>query len=281
MTIYETYRFIIDHIIERQGKREAENIASIILDDLYGITNVLSSDEFHHVDDLQEIVYRLLDDEPVQYITGMTNFYGYKFKVSPKVLIPRPETEELVHWVLSDFKGRRGLVDVIDIGSGSGCIPIILKKKKTEWRLHAVDKSVDALNVAQINAKYFSTDINFQEMNFLNAKSRKSLGCYNIIISNPPYISTDEFDQMSDNVLKYEPRMALVPIGSPDPLIFYRKLVSFSVKHLFPSGNIYVELNEYLADKIENIFQASGLFELVEVRKDLQGKKRMLKACKM
>ena len=148
-------------------------------------------------------------------------------------------------------------------------------------QLHAVDLSVDALNLAQINAKNLSTDINFQEMDFLNRKSRESLGFYNIIVSNPPYISTDEFDQMSDNVLKYEPRMALVPIGSPDLIIFYRELVSFSTKHLFPGGNIYVELNEYLADEIENIFEESGLFELVEVRKDLQGKKRMLKASKM
>jgi len=280
MTVYEAYRIIVDRLVQSHGKREAENISAIILSDVYSYNNVLSTHEFEESPELERILERLIEHEPVQYITGNANFYGLDFKLTPSVLIPRPETEELVHWILSDHLNSRQLIDLIDIGTGSGCIPITIKTKRKNWRVQGIDKSVDALNIAQINSQNLSADVSFYECDFLKSDDRASLGRYNIIVSNPPYISTDEFDHMSDGVLKYEPRMALVPEDNYETLIFYKEIASFAMDHLFPGGCAYLELNEFLADDIEHIFRSIGIFKDIEVRLDLQGKKRMLKAVK-
>lgn len=280
MNYRELKQYIVDKIISIYGVREAQNISEIILADIFGTpTARIESGQMSRVE-INHIVERLLNLEPVQYITGKSNFYGYDFTVNPSVLIPRPETEELVHWVLSDHKQDRKLMDVLDIGTGSGCIPITLKNKRPHWRIVSVDKSVDAINTAQINACNLSCEIVFYEMDFLEVESQSTLGIYDLIISNPPYIAQSEFDQMSQNVKDYEPLMALVPEQGDDPLIFYRAIATFCLNRLKPNGAVYLELNEFLPGEIRQIFSEADGFQDVEVRKDLQGKNRMLKATK-
>jgi release factor glutamine methyltransferase len=280
MNYRELKSYIIDQIHSIYGERESQNIAEIILSDLYGVSALSTDGSQVDIKELDLVIDRLRNLEPVQYITGKSNFYGYDFAINPAVLIPRPETEELVYWVLSDYKQDHKLLDVLDIGTGSGCIPITLKKNRPNWRLTAIDKSVDALNTAQINAKDLDCDIIFHELDFLNETSLSTLGIYDLIISNPPYIAKTELDQMSTNVKDYEPMMALVPEEGDDPLIFYSRIAIFCRNRLKPNGSVYVELNEYLATEIEQIFSIETVFSQVEIKQDLQGKNRMLKATK-
>lgn len=278
MSYRELKQYIVDKIAAIYGEREAQNISEIVLTDMFGMPAAHSGQI--RMSEIDHIIERLLKLEPVQYITGKSNFYGYELTVNSSVLIPRPETEELVHWILSDHKQDRKLLDVLEIGTGSGCIPITLKKKRPHWRVVSVDKSVDAINTAQINARNLSCEILFYEMDFLNVESHSTLGIYDLIISNPPYIALSELDQMSQNVKDYEPRMALVPEEGDDPLIFYKRIAAFCLKRLKPKGTVYLELNEFLSAEIRRMFSEDVGFRDVEIRQDLQGKNRMLKATK-
>ena len=280
MKYRELKAYMIEKIVSIYGEREAINIVEIALADIFGLSAINVDAKQVDLLDIDRVIDRLLRHEPIQYITGKTNFYGYDFAVNPSVLIPRPETEELVHWVLSDHRPERKLIDVLDIGTGSGCIPITLKKKRPNWRVTSVDKSVDALNAAQINAQNLDCEVIFYEMDFLSSETRSTLGLYDLIISNPPYIAQAEFDQMSQNVKDYEPLMALVPQEGNDPLIFYRQIADFCLSRLKPNGAVYLELNEFLAEDIKQIYSDVNWVKEVEIRHDMQGKKRMLKATK-
>ncbi len=278
MKYRELKRYIIDKIVSIYGEREAQNIVDIALADIYGLSALSQDSDQVNIRDVNKLIERLLNQEPIQYITGKSNFYGYEFAVNPSVLIPRPETEELVHWLLSERQQDRVLMDVLDIGTGSGCIPITLKKKRPHWRITSIDKSVDAINMAQINARNLESDVIFYEMDFLNVTSQNTLGIYDLIVSNPPYVARAELDQMSHNVTSYEPMMALVPQEGDDALIFYRQIATFCHNRLKPGGAVYLELNEFLVEEIRQIFTDAQWFVEVEVRQDMQGKQRMLKA---
>jgi len=278
MKYRELKRYIIDKIVSIYGEREAQNIVDIALADIYGLSALSQDSDQVNIRDVNKLIERLLNQEPIQYITGKSNFYGYEFAVNPSVLIPRPETEELVHWLLSERQQDRVLMDVLDIGTGSGCIPITLKKKRPHWRITSIDKSVDAINTAQINARNLESDVIFYEMDFLNVTSQNTLGIYDLIVSNPPYVARAELDQMSHNVTSYEPMMALVPQEGDDALIFYRQIATFCHNRLKPGGAVYLELNEFLVEEIRQIFTDAQWFVEVEVRQDMQGKQRMLKA---
>jgi len=211
---------------------------------------------------------------PFQYVIGETEFYGLNFFVNENVLIPRPETEELIEWILQDnpnFSGK-----MLDIGTGSGCIPITLKKHITNAEIYALDFSEKALQTAQNNAGFHQTEIEFIQMDFLNFDENK-LPKLDIIISNPPYIAESEKSEMHENVLKFEPNSALF-VPDQNPLIFYQKIAEFAQMNLNPNGQIYLEINQKLGLETENIFKNLG-YE-TELRKDISGNYRMIKARK-
>lgn len=217
---------------------------------------------------------RIKSGEPVQYVTGNTWFYNLKIGVSPAVLIPRPETEELVDWLVKDL--RNTLItsepEILDVGTGSGCISLALKKMIPGSFVTGVDISTEALALAMANAVSNDLMVEFRQYDFLNEYPDNQ---YDAIISNPPYISHQEYQHIAASVRDFEPKIALTPV-SEDPLIFYRVLAEYGKTHLKPDGRMYLELNEFLADEIHAIFIEAGY--QTEMRKDMQGKWRMLKA---
>ena len=213
-------------------------------------------------------VDRLLAHEPVQYVTGRAWFYEMPFRVTPEVLIPRPETEELVFHALKWLTSMHGR-KVLDIGSGSGCIPISMKKKMAGLDITSIDISAGALEVARSNAAALEADVHFIEMDFLSEENWKSLDQYDLIISNPPYIALAERSMMEKNVTGYEPSLALF-VPDNDPLLFYRKIAAFSKTHLKPNGKIFLELNQNLAPETAALFPGSTVI------KDVNGNNRIL-----
>ena len=233
--------------------------------------------------------------KPVQYILEETIFFGLKFKVGPEVLIPRPETEELVELILKDGGfgklnntiGKK--ISILDIGTGSGCIAISLKKKIPEATVFANDISKEALELAEYNAKQNKAAVIFNEMDILTSRlpdvyrdqrpDAHQLGGYDIIVSNPPYIHKNESPLMSERVKNFEPHLALF-VEDNDPLIFYKKIILLCQNHLNAVGKLYFELNPLYADDIKLIASNSKFFADVEIIIDLSGNKRFLKAVK-
>lgn len=224
-------------------------------------------------EDIKKITEALKKFEPLQYILGETWFYGLKFEVNKHVLIPRPETEELVHWILTENGSPP--IKVVDLGTGSGCIAVSLAKERAEWNLTAVDISREALDVAHKNALGNKVDIQFTRESILDPSANFLSGKYNIIVSNPPYVSPDQKEEMLPNVLEHEPHLALFAPGN-DPLLFYRRIAHMAATMLEPGGMVYLELNEALPVETAEIFRSSGF--KTELRKDINEKFRMLKA---
>ncbi|TLX77802.1 peptide chain release factor N(5)-glutamine methyltransferase [Labilibacter sediminis] len=222
----------------------------------------------------QEALEQLMQHIPIQYIIGETEFYGLPFKVSPAVLIPRPETEELVQWIIHDNK--LACPNILDIGSGSGCIPISLKKHIPDAMVSSWDISEEALRIAKANALLNKTEVNFIKNDALNPVYNPEQ--FDIIVSNPPYVMDQEKKLMQDNVIKHEPHLALF-VSDNDPLIFYRNICKLAAKALKPGGTLYFEINEALGKETELLMKEYG-FEQTEVRKDLFGKDRMAKGVK-
>lgn len=198
-----------------------------------------------------------------------------KFYVDQNVLIPRPETEELADWVISDCKFPIQQLSLLDIGCGSGCISIFLKRKLRKADVWACDLSESALAVAERNAKNLGAEIHFFQMDILNEMERNRLQSFDIIVSNPPYIPENDKTQIAPNVLHFEPGTALF-VPDTDSLLFYRAIADFGKKKLNPGGAIYVEINEDLGDAVLKLFQSKD-YEAI-IKKDMQGKNRMVKA---
>ena len=222
---------------------------------------------------LSEMVQRLEAFEPLQYITQNAWFYGYSFYVNPAVLIPRPETEELVYNILQHIDNQQN-VSIIDIGTGSGCIPIVLSLKTKNTPISALDVSPSALKVAAQNNEKLGATVKFIEQDILNESLWQQLGMFDVIISNPPYIPTFEKQLMHPNVLEHEPHLALF-VADDEPLIFYEKIIRFSKKHLNPNGALFFECNEYNAESVLALMKSD--FAKAEIIKDMQGKNRMVK----
>jgi len=277
MTIKEAHHKLVELLEPEFGKREAVQMARIVFEDVFSITNFFRPDEFtsNQLAKLKDIQERLLLHEPVQYVVGMTYFYDLKFYVNNAVLIPRPETEELVAWILEDHSKQQNL-RILDIGTGSGCIPITLKAKAPNYEVVGLELSEEALKVAKENAQLNQAEVNFQKIDILNKENWASLPSYEIIVSNPPYIPVQEKALMAENVLAHEPEIALF-VTDEDPLIFYRTIIEFAQEHLVKGGWLYFETNEYNASEVEALCFKAGFFD-VEKRKDLQGKDRMVKA---
>jgi len=219
---------------------------------------------------LIDVEAQLHNDKPVQQITGLAHFYGYQFYINDQVLIPRPETEELVHHFLKD--NNQVAPKILDIGTGSGIIPITIKKKLPNAQITAIDVSESALAVAKRNAELMEVDINFKKANFLNEETWQALDCYDCILSNPPYIDLSEKSKMGKGVVKYEPEIAL--FTSEDPLIFYRKIEKFVSDHLVKGGTCLMEINEFRAEETKAVFSKEWKCTLID---DLSGKPRILK----
>ena len=263
--------------MERYDAREAETVTKYFFEDVYELHGFSEKKSFpaEEIAELKAYGKRIMAGEPIQYITGIANFYGLNFKVNKHALIPRPETEELVNWVLEDLKSKNLQYDLIDIGTGSGCIPITLKKKKQSLRVFGVEKSLDALNVARVNARRFDVEFPVYKFDFLDSNYWSNLSSYDIIVSNPPYVAKSERDKMDHHVLDYEPNLALF---TPDDnyLIFYDKVAEFAKAHLKTNGVIYMEMNEFKVEEIKDVFIQHG-YSKVDTRKDLQGKERMIR----
>lgn len=219
--------------------------------------------------------------QPIQYILGEADFYNLKFKVTPATLIPRPETEELVDIIIkTTISNLTSQISILDIGTGSGCIPITLKKNLPAAQVFGIDISEEALKVAKHNAQKNNVDVEFIKHDILSSHSNnQQLHSYNLIISNPPYVLKSEAAQMTEQVLKHEPHLALF-VEDNDPIIFYKRIIDFSKKYLEPQGYLYFELNPLYANEVKDYANDSKLFNFIELIKDMSGKQRFLKAQK-
>ena len=235
---------------------------------------VVSGKKYHK---FQIAIERLKIYEPIQYIIGETQFYGLNFNVNKTVLIPRPETEELVDWIIKENEAKNE-INILDIGTGSGCIAIALAKNLKNTKVFALDVSTEALDVAKKNAVNNEVDIEFIEHDILNVVLEIKNLKFDIIVSNPPYVRKLEKDLMQDNVLKHEPHLALF-VDDDNALIFYKAITEFSKKHLSKNGQLYFEINEYLGDSTKVLLENEN-FKHVELRQDIKQKDRMLKGVK-
>lgn len=226
----------------------------------------------------ENAIIRLKDQEPIQYIIGYTEFYGSPFKVTKSTLIPRPETEELVKWVLDVSASKKEKLSILDVGTGTGCIAIALAKHQPNAKLYAVDVSTKALTVAKTNAKLNKVAVELIEMDILNWNLEIENIKFDIIVSNPPYVRAMEKSQMSANVLRHEPDLALY-VTNEDPLIFYKKIAEFAVVHLKNDGRLFFEINQYLGSEMLRLLEGFG-FQEVELKQDIFGNDRMVSAIK-
>ena len=256
---------------------EARNIAEALL------MHILQLDRTHlliyhgspspeQLADLKQATKRLAQGEPLQHIMGYTEFHGARFKVTGDVLIPRPETEELVEWILRvyDDSPRR----VLDIGTGSGCIAISLAKARPHWQVHAIDISPAALDIAANNARWNGANVSFHQADILTLQDAET---YDIIVSNPPYIAPSEQADMHINVLQYEPHLALFA-PEDDPLLFYRHIVLYAQHHLAASGGLFLEINQRLGKDTCTMIESNTHLKTM-LKKDMQGNDRMVFGC--
>lgn len=222
-----------------------------------------------------EALHQLLEERPIQYVVGHAEFAGLKFKVNENVLIPRSETEELVAWMLETIDRSQPL-RILDIGTGSGCIPITLSLQIPSAEIHAVDISEKALELARENAQRLGAEVRFFNLDILTVESLAEN--YDVIVSNPPYVRLSEKNEMRGNVLKHEPDLALY-VRDEDPLLFYRKIAALGKGALTENGMFFFEINENLAEPTGEALSNLN-YQSIEVRKDIYGKNRMIRAIK-
>ena len=261
---------------------EIESFFNILSEEYLNLSRIeiaLNRDEIvsdENVKKIENALTRLKTYEPIQYIVGKTEFFELQFKVSPSTLIPRPETEELVQHILDELsylEHKSETLEVLDIGTGSGCIAISLAKNLTKANVSAIDISLEALEVAEENATRNQVDIEFSECDILICKTLPKK--YDIIVSNPPYVRELEKELMHPNVLRHEPELALF-VKDFDPLLFYRKISVLALTYLKPNGKLFFEINEYLGKDLTVLLKEIG-FKEIEIKKDIFGKDRMVK----
>ena len=263
-------------------ERESGAIAYILLEYILGIekSDILASKEINisHLkrEELEEAIDRINQGEPVQYITGRTFFMDLTFKVNPSVLIPRPETEELVDFIIKENNTKKDL-QVMDMGTGSGCIAVSLSHYLKNATVMAVDISKSALYVAAENAAINHTKVKFINEDILNFSETNTYKL-DIIVSNPPYVRYSEQKEMRKNVLEYEPKLALF-VDDKEALIYYEKIALFSSRHLREGGLLYLEINEMLSVETAKLVESFG-FKNIEIKNDLFGKPRFIRCSK-
>ncbi len=287
MNIKNTYQNFTEKILPIYSQGEAHAIARIVFEDAFKLYDYSSELEFSldNQKRLDQILERLLKNEPIQYIFGEADFYGYKFKVNRDVLIPRQDTEELVFYIKNTIRSfvNKGVITLLDIGTGSGCIPITVKKLFPEIEVHALEVSENALKVAKENAERLETDIVFYHKNILEKAAWEELPNFDIIVSNPPYIPHREAHHMPENVKQFEPHLALF-IDDKNPLIFYEMIADFAKLKLNKDGYLFFETNEFNAKEVQSMLrnlstgQAGKAFTSVVLEQDMEGKDRMIRA---
>jgi release factor glutamine methyltransferase len=281
MTGLETIKYISLQLRSIYEKGEAASIAELVVEYITGLTkqqrmaarSVMLTIEQEQ--QLNPILARLLQMEPVQYVLNEAWFCGLKFFVDKNVLIPRPETEELVEWIISNCKFPVPELKILDIGTGSGCIPISLKRRLRKAEVWSIDISEAALQIARQNAATLGNNINFRQSDILKREQWESLPQFDIIVSNPPYIPEKDKARMQPNVLKYEPGTALF-VPDDDALLFYKTIAAFGKQHLAKGGSLYFEIHEDLGQAAIELLQHEGY--TVELKKDMQQKDRMIKS---
>ena len=283
-----TYEELWHRLTHIYDAGEAKAIVRWVLDVRFGLSwadilcGKVTELSAHDQTELEKIMQRLEKGEPVQYIIGVADFFGRQFHVAPGVLIPRPETEELCRWIISQ-KGQSPLCDILDIGTGSGCIAITLALEMSEAKVTAWDISAEALHIASENAKQLGAHVAFEKHDALNiSPSTLHLSPstqYDLIVSNPPYICNREADEMAKNVLDYEPHLALF-VPDEDPLLFYRAIAQYAITALKPQGSLFFEINALYASALRDLLSTMSCYD-IQIRQDQFGKPRFLKATKI
>ena len=278
----KTKRLFIEKLSEKFPQREAEQLIRILLEDLFGIDlkrqlmepNLCIDERQHYL--LSEAVRRLLAGEPVQYVTGMARFNDLLIKVSPAVLIPRPETEELVQKIGTGLPEEKP-IRIWDIGTGSGCIAIALAKQFPDAEVIAFDVSVEALQIAKQNAESNGAKVTFVHDDVLHPTSDYFNQPVDLVVSNPPYVCDSERAAMEANVLDWEPETALF-VPDDDPLRFYRQILALAKTQLNPDGQVWFEINERMGEEMLLLCREMGFAE-AEVLEDYVGKQRFCHVC--
>ncbi|KGO89584.1 peptide chain release factor N(5)-glutamine methyltransferase [Flavobacterium suncheonense] len=280
MRLTEYRTVFIQELSAIYDEQEIDSFFYIILEDFHHMKRVdlaLNPDfelspEF--LKQWENVVAQLKEQRPIQYILGETEFYGLPFYVNEHTLIPRPETEELVDWIIkvSKVASQKSQVKILDIGTGTGCIAISLAKNLSNAKVYAMDVSEKALEVAQKNAKRNEVTVEFLHQSILETED---LGqTFDIIVSNPPYVRHLEKEEIRKNVLDFEPHLALF-VEDEDALLFYRKITELAVKNLNDNGQLYFEINQYLGNEMVQLLQQHN-FQQIELRKDIYGNDRMI-----
>ena len=277
------YAFFID-----MGQVVTPYIKRLLMSHITGLsmTQLLAERDLSLTEEQQkwydEAIVRLKNNEPIQHILGYSEFYGRKLKCDKRALVPRPETEELVDWIISDWStvnSQQSTVNCIDIGTGTGCIALSLAKELPLAKVTALDISIDALSLAHENAEMLEVgNVDFAEGDILNMDDEHCVARekYAVIVSNPPYVRECEKAEMEANVLEYDPHTALF-VSNEDPLIFYRAIGEFGLSHLEKNGALYFEINQYLGQETCDLLVTMG-YKNVELREDINGNARMIKA---
>ncbi|CAN5196703.1 peptide chain release factor N(5)-glutamine methyltransferase [soil metagenome] len=280
--ISDIARFFREELSSKYEKGEIEKFIEFCFKDFLGLSRtelILNQEKTVSESELLKFHFAVKDlkhGRPIQYILGKTFFYGLEFTLNNHVLIPRPETEELVNIILEDAKSHSESFSILDIGTGSGCIAIALKKNLPRCHVYALDISEDALGVAKKNALLNDVEIHFIHGNILEKSTAEKLPGISVIVSNPPYIAESEKKIMHENVLEHEPHIALF-VPDNDPLIFYKTIAVTGKSKLKDNGIIYVEINEALGIETALLFQNEG-YQDVQLLEDMQGKDRFIRA---
>jgi release factor glutamine methyltransferase len=270
---------LITALTPRYGAVEARSIARIVLEDAFGTKQyaIFQLKEESGIIEYNRIKTALIAGIPLQYILGVADFFGLKFKVTPAVLIPRQETEELVDWMIQYLKKQGNTsAQVLDIGLGSGCIGITLKRKLPDIELYGIEKSNAALTIALENAHQILGDarlVHFKEADILT-DNFDDLPMFDVIVSNPPYIPRHEATVMPEHVLEHEPELALFVEGD-DPLLFYRVILQFAQQHLKTGAALFFECNEFNAGEVVGLLKEVGMTDIM-LQKDIGGADRMV-----
>ncbi|MCH2044276.1 MAG: peptide chain release factor N(5)-glutamine methyltransferase [Saprospiraceae bacterium] len=276
-TYLSVFQDFVKDLEKVYSEREANNIASIIFEDVFLCKNPSNQQNWSTQEEnkLQEILPRLLQAEPWQYVVGEADFYGLKFLVDPSVLIPRPETEELVDWIIKEYRDQS--VKILDIGTGSGCIAVTLAKHLPKAQVYACDVSLGALQIAAQNAAKNQVNIDFIQQNILDESKWSDLAKldFEVVVSNPPYITQAEQHKVGKNVLEHEPHLALF-VENEDPMQFYAAIAKFAHQNLQTHTSVFFELNEAYAKETHEVLNTYDFKDII-LRQDFFGRDRMLR----
>ncbi len=282
MKLKEVLKSFHDQLDIVYGEEEVKSFFFILISAYFNVSRMdlaLNPDyKAEYVSKLEDALKALKANIPIQYILGETDFFGMSFNVNKNVLIPRPETEELVEWIINEAsKKSKKELNILDIGTGSGCIAISLARNIPNAKIYALDVSEDALEIAKINAKGNNVNVEFIKANILTCEYETIFADlkFDIIVSNPPYVRNLEKELMQPNVLENEPHLALF-VEDDNPLIFYKSIADFSSKNLMKDGSLFFEINEYLGGEMIQLLNNSN-FKEIQLKQDFLKKDRMIK----